>query len=162
MKRIRMFGLTLGMVLGFVAAAAFAAEPSQAKLMKQAKITKAEAERIALAKVSRGIVKSAEIENEKGHLVWSFDIARPGTQDITEILVDANTGKIISTQTETPRDQAKEAAADETLKTENGDGRLGAVAHKSIIGDIVSRGDWTIALCLRYAARVSGSRARRG
>jgi uncharacterized membrane protein YkoI len=112
MKRIGMFSLTFGIVIGFALAAAFAAQPSEAELTKQAKITKADAEQIALAKVSRGIVKSAEIENEKGHLVWSFDIARPGTQDITEILVDAKTGKIISTQTESPRDQAKEAAAD--------------------------------------------------
>jgi len=111
MKRIRMFVLTFGIVLGF-AAATFAAQPSEAELVKQAKITKAEAEQIALAKVSRGIVKSAEIEKEKGHLVWSFDIAQPGIRDITEILVDAKTGKIISTQTESPRDQAKEAAAD--------------------------------------------------
>ena len=111
MKRIRMFSLTFGIVLGF-AAATFAAQPSEAELVKQAKITKAEAEQIALAKVSRGIVKSAEIEKEKGHLVWSFDIAQPGTHDITECLIDAKTGKIISTQTESPRDQAKEAAAD--------------------------------------------------
>ena len=115
MKRTRMFGLTLGTVLGF-AAAAFAAEPSEAELMKQAKITKAEAEQIALAKVSHGIVKSAEIEKEKGHLVWSLDIAQPGTHDITECLIDAKTGKIISTQTESPRDQAKEAAADKKQK----------------------------------------------
>ena len=105
-----MFSLTLGVI--FAAVATFAAEQSQAELMKQSKITKAQAEQIALAKVSRGIVKSTEIENEKGHLVWSFDIAKPGTRDITEILVDAKTGKIISTQTESPRDQAKEAAAD--------------------------------------------------
>ena len=108
-----MFSLTFGIVLGF-AAATFAAQPSEAELMKQAKITKAEAEQIALAKVSHGIVKSAEIEKEKGHLVWSFDIERPGTRDITEILVDAKTGKIMSTQSESARDQAKEAAADKT------------------------------------------------
>jgi uncharacterized membrane protein YkoI len=106
-----MFTVTLGVVFGFVASA-FAAQPSETDLTKQAKITKAEAEQIALAKVSRGTVKSAEIEKEKGHLVWSFDIAQPGTHDITEILVDAKTGKIISTQTESPRDQAKEAATD--------------------------------------------------
>jgi uncharacterized membrane protein YkoI len=110
-----MFGVALGMVLGF-AAAAFAAQPIEAELMKQAKITKAEAEHIALAKVHHGSIQSAEIEKEKGHLVWSFDIARPGTHDITEILVDAKTGKIISTQTESPRDQAKEAAADKKQK----------------------------------------------
>src|SRR5437660_12406394 len=115
MKRMGILRLTVGMVLGF-AAATFAAEPSEAELMKQAKITKAEAEKIALAKVSHGIVKSAEIEKEKGHLVWTFDIAKPNTNDITEILVDAKTGKIISTQTESPRDQAKEAAADKKQK----------------------------------------------
>jgi uncharacterized membrane protein YkoI len=112
MKRISMFSLVYGTILAFAAVAAFAAQPSEAELMKQAKITKAEAQQIALAKVSHGTVKSAEIEKEKGHLVWSFDIAQPGTRDITEILVDAKTGKIISTQTESPRDQAEEAAAD--------------------------------------------------
>ncbi len=84
--------------------------------MKQAKITKSEAEHIALGKVQHGRVKSAEIENEKGHLVWSFDIATPNTKDITEILVDAKSGKIISKQVETPRDQANEAAADKKSK----------------------------------------------
>src|SRR5438105_15960779 len=108
MKRIRMFSLTFGIVLGF-AAATFAAQPSEAELVKQAKITKAEAEQIGLAKVSRGIVKSAEIEKEKGHLVWSFDIAQPGIRDITEILVDAITGKIISNRIELPCHYAKVA-----------------------------------------------------
>ena len=111
MKRIRMLSLSLGLVGGF-AGAGFAAQQSEAELMKQANITKADAQQIALAKVAHGIVKSAEIEKEKGHLVWSFDIARPSTQDITEILVDAKTGRIISTQIESPRDQANEAAAD--------------------------------------------------
>jgi uncharacterized membrane protein YkoI len=85
---------------------------AEAKLAAKAKITKAEAEHIALAEVHHGSVKSAEIEHEKGHLVWSFDIATPGTKDITEILVDAHSGRIISKQSETPRDQAAEAAAD--------------------------------------------------
>ena len=107
-----MFSLAVGTAVFAFAADSFGGQPSQAELMKHAKITKAEAEQIALAKVSHGIVKSAEIEREKGHLVWSFDIARSGARDITEILVDAKTGKIVSTQTESLRDQAKEAAAD--------------------------------------------------
>jgi uncharacterized membrane protein YkoI len=92
MKKARMFGLTFGMVLGF-AATTFATQPSQAELMKEAEITKAEAEQIALAKVSDGVVESAEIEKEKGHFVWSFNIARAGARDLTEILVDAKTEK---------------------------------------------------------------------
>jgi hypothetical protein len=105
------FGLAIVSMFAFVAAIS-AKGLSEAELTKQAKITKAQAQEIALAKVSDGVVKSAEIENEKGHLVWSFDIAKPNAKDITEILVDAKTGKIISRQTETARDQAKEAAAD--------------------------------------------------
>jgi len=60
-----MFSVTFGMVLGFAATGTFAAQPSEVELMKQAKITKGKAEQIALAKVSHGIVKSAEIEKEK-------------------------------------------------------------------------------------------------
>jgi hypothetical protein len=112
MKRIRRIGLTLGLFVGFGLASTFAAQSSEAELMKQARVTKAQAQKIALAKVSQGTVKSAEIEREKGHVVWSFDISTPETKNITEILVDAETGKIISKQTESPSDQAKEAAGD--------------------------------------------------
>jgi Peptidase propeptide and YPEB domain len=114
MEKTQRVSFGLAVVLGSVATIAYAAppQPSDGELMKHAKITKTEAEQIALAKVSHGTVKTAEIEKEKGHLVWSFDIARPGTRDITEILIDAKTGKIISTQTESPSEQAKEAAAD--------------------------------------------------
>lgn len=114
MEKTRRVSLTLAVILSSVAAIAFAAQPEagEVELVKQAKIPRAEAEQIALAKVSQGTVKSAEIENEKGHLVWSFDIARPGTRDITEIQVDAKTGKIVSAKTESPSEQAKEVAAD--------------------------------------------------
>lgn len=105
-----MSGVILSTVVSFASVGLAAGQPSEAELTKQAKITKNEAAQIALAKVPSGTVKSAE--NEKGHLVWSFDIAKPKTRDITEILVDAKTGKIIFKQTESPRDQAKEAAAD--------------------------------------------------
>lgn len=112
MKKTLMFSLAVGTAVFAFAAHGSGAQPSEAELIKQAKITKAEAQQIALAKVPHGSVKTAEIEKEKGHLVWSFDIARPGTHDITEVLVDAKTGRIVSTQTESPRDQASEAAAD--------------------------------------------------
>ena len=90
-----------------------AAEPSQAELMAQTKITQAAAEKIALAKVPSGTVKSAELEQEHGALVWSFDIATPKSANIHEILVNAKTGKIVYTEIETPRAQAKENAADQ-------------------------------------------------
>jgi uncharacterized membrane protein YkoI len=93
-----------------------AAEPSQAELMAKAKITQAEAESIALAKVRSGTVKSAELEQEHGALVWSFDIATPKSKNIHEILVNAVTGKIVHTEIENPAAQAKENAAEQVEK----------------------------------------------
>ncbi len=74
----------------------------KADLEAQAKITKAEAEKTALAKVPNGTVKEAEIEKEKGKLIWSFDLATPGTKDITEVTVDAISGEIASVEIEKP------------------------------------------------------------
>lgn len=95
-----------------IAGSATAAEPGQAGLAAQAKITRSAAGKIALAKVPSGTIKSAELEHEHGALVWSFDIASPGTADIHEILVNAKTGKIVYTEIETPKAQAKEASAE--------------------------------------------------
>ena len=83
-----------------------------AKLMAQAKISKEVAQQTALAKVPGGTVKEGELEKENGKLIWSFDIAIPGSQDIKEVAVDAITGDVIAVETETPADQAKEAAED--------------------------------------------------
>jgi uncharacterized membrane protein YkoI len=91
---------------------AFAAEPSQAQLRAEAKVTETEATATALAKVPQGSVKSVELEREKGKLVWSFDIARPRATGVTEIQVDAVTGKIVSFKRETVAQEAKEATAE--------------------------------------------------
>ena len=85
---------------------------AKGNLLKQAGITRAEAEHIALSQVPDGKISAAELEKEHGRLIWSFDISRPGTKNITELQVDAKSGKIVSTKIETPKDQAKEAAAD--------------------------------------------------
>jgi len=69
------------------------------------KITMKEARAVAL-KVAPGTIKSEELENEKGKLIYSFDIAT-SKKDITEVNVDAMTGKVVDTQHETA---AKEAA----------------------------------------------------
>jgi len=80
----------------------------EAQLEAQAKITRAEAEKIALDKVPGGTIKEGEIEKEKGKLIWSFDIATPGTKDITEVNVDALTGAVVDVSKETVADQEKE------------------------------------------------------
>ncbi len=70
----------------------------------------------ALQRVKGGIVQSAELEHEAGKLIWSFDIARPGSKNVTEIWIDANTGRVVSNKKETPAEQAKEAQADKLSK----------------------------------------------
>lgn len=84
----------------------------QAKLAAQAKISRADAEKTALQKVPNGTIKEAELEKEKGKLIWSFDIGTPDSKDIKEVNVDAITGDVVSVETETPEQQAKEAAED--------------------------------------------------
>jgi len=89
-----------------------ATEQSQADLMAQAKISKDTAQQTALAKVPNGTVKDGELEKEKGKLIWSFDITIPDSKDIKEVTVDALTGDVVSVDTESTADQAKEAAED--------------------------------------------------
>ena len=82
------------------------------KTAAHAKISKEAAQASALAKVPGGTVKDGELEKEKGKWIWSFDIAVPDSKDIKEVAVDAMTGEVLEVVTETPADQAKEAAAD--------------------------------------------------
>ena len=78
--------------------------------LSDAKVPRAKAEATALARVKGGKIKEGELEREHGKLIWSFDIAQHGTTDIHEIAVDANTGAIVSEETETAAQEAKEAA----------------------------------------------------
>ena len=87
-------------------------EASESTLMAEARVSRVDAERIALEKVPGGTVKEAEIEREKGKLVWSFDLTTPDIKDITEVLVDALTGEVISIAKESPAEQAKEKKKD--------------------------------------------------
>ncbi|HWY75342.1 MAG TPA: PepSY domain-containing protein [Verrucomicrobiae bacterium] len=80
----------------------------EAKLAAQAKVSRADAEKTALAKVPNGTIKEGELEKEKGKLIWSFDIGVPDSKDIKEVNVDAITGDVVGIETETPAQQAKE------------------------------------------------------
>ena len=87
-------------------------QANQAKWMSEAKVSKEDAQATAMARVPNGTVKEAELEKEHGKLIWSFDIATPDSQDITEVNVDAMNGKVVSTDKEKPEDEAKEAAGE--------------------------------------------------
>lgn len=115
MKLKALLPLTLSVALLGLFAGCASVE-SEASLQAQAKISRAAAERTALAKVPGGTIKEGGLEKEKGKLVWSFDIAKPGDKNITEIHVDAITGAIISEEIETPEKEAKEKKEKEEKK----------------------------------------------
>jgi len=90
-----------------------AEKADKANLKEQATVSKSEAKKLALAEVKkRGLhharIKEAELEKEKGLVIWSFDISTRGTKDITEVQVDAKTGAVVSVNTESAGDEAKE------------------------------------------------------
>jgi hypothetical protein len=79
-----------------------------------AKISKAEAQKRALARVKSpsAEILSAELEIEQRCLVYSFDIRLPGKPGVEEVMVDAGTGKIVSHKHETAAQEAAEQAKD--------------------------------------------------
>src|SRR6266498_2054781 len=101
------FAITLGGVTGCVTK-----EKREAKLQAEAKISRADAEKSALAKVPGGSIKEGELEKEKGKLIWSFDISVPGSRDIKEVQVNAITGEVVSVDTETAAAEGKEKKKD--------------------------------------------------
>ena len=81
----------------------------QAKLQAEAKVSKADAQSIALGRVPNGTIKEGELEKENGKLIWSFDIATPDSKDITEVNVDAISGQVVGVDKETPEKEEKES-----------------------------------------------------
>ena len=84
-------------------------------LLRKAKVDAKTATAAAQAKVPAGKIVSAEIEEENGKLVYSFDLKTKGKSGIDEVTVDALTGTV-SVVHESPKDEVKEKAADNEQK----------------------------------------------
>lgn len=102
-----------GAICLILACGAWGRTPSQdgrqAKLDSEAKITMAEAQKIALAK-EPGKLKSKELEKENGKLIYSFDIKTKS--GVHEVNVDAVSGEIVEDKVESAADEAKEKQQD--------------------------------------------------
>lgn len=81
-------------------------------LAAQATLSADSAQKIALAQVPHGWVREAELEQDSGTLVYSYDIKARGKSGVEEVLVDAKTGAVVSTKHESAKAEAREAAAD--------------------------------------------------
>lgn len=85
-------------------------------LAAQATVTADSAQRIALAQVPNGRVREAELEDEQGTLVYSYDIKVRGKSGVEEVLVDAKTGAVVSTKHESAAAERKEMAGESGAK----------------------------------------------
>jgi hypothetical protein len=92
------------------------AQQSETELLRQARVTKHQAKKIALARVRHGAIKCVELQKENGVLTWSVDIAQPRQKDLTDVWVDATTGKITAVQVETPITEKEEVAEQKAKK----------------------------------------------
>lgn len=88
---------------------------AQNELKAMAKVTQDTAQKAALASFDAGArpkIVESELEVERGCLVYSFDVDVPGDKGVTEVLVDAGSGDVLSRTHETKADEAAEKAAE--------------------------------------------------
>ena len=87
---------------------AFFASTAMAAGIQKKKIGMKRATEIALKRV-HGTIKSKELEHEHGRWIYSFDI-QTHKHKITEVNVDAYTGKIVAVDVENAAKESKEAS----------------------------------------------------
>ena len=92
------------------------AQQSETELLQQVRVTKHQAKKIALARVRHGAIKCVELQKANGVLIWSVDIALPPKKDLTDVWVDATTGKITAVEVETPNTEKEEVAEQKAKK----------------------------------------------
>ena len=81
-------------------------------LLAKAKVTADVATATAHARFPKAKLASAEIEEENGKLIYSFDFKTEGKSGIDEVNVDAISGEVLAVEHESPKAEAKEKAAD--------------------------------------------------
>lgn len=91
-----------------------AAIPTEApdSLKALARISVDSAAKLAMAHVPGGAIEKAELEREKGGLIWSFDIRVTGQEGITEVNVNAVTGAVSPVEHENAASERREARED--------------------------------------------------
>ncbi len=67
-------------------------------LFAQATVNPDSARQVALAQLPGGTVHEAELENEDGRLIYSFEIKVTGQKGKTEVHVDARTGQVVKVE----------------------------------------------------------------
>src|SRR5689334_1599354 len=100
--------VAVALALGAFATPALAQQPTYKleipdSLAAKAKITETAAAATAEKRVKNGKIESAELERQKGKLVYSFDLKVPGKSGMEEVNVDANSGKVLKVMHESAK-----------------------------------------------------------
>lgn len=114
----RVVGVVLIALLATFAAPRLAAAQQALKLTipdslaAKAKVSEPAARKTAQARIPNGVIQEAELEREKGHLQYSYDVKVPGKSGITEVNVNAISGAVLGVQHEDAASEASESAAE--------------------------------------------------
>lgn len=133
MKNI-LFVFTFCFLLSVFSAEQILAQSKEAALVRQTKITMAEARKAALARVP-GNIEKAVLEREKGKLWYEFEIHKADNNAEVEIHIDAVSGEIGEIEEEGGAGAAKEAQMFQQAKVSWDDAE--AAALKRVAGAIV-------------------------
>jgi uncharacterized membrane protein YkoI len=87
-------------------------QEQQPGLLAQAKVRPEAAAATAKERLPKARLVAAEIERERGRLIYSFDFKTDGQGGTDEVAIDALTGKLVSVSHESPKAEARENAAD--------------------------------------------------
>ena len=85
-------------------------------LLAKAKVSADSAIAVARSTIPGATISSAEIENEDGALIYTFEMKIAGKKGTEEVNVDAMTGKMLKREHEDAAAEKKEAAADKAAK----------------------------------------------
>jgi uncharacterized membrane protein YkoI len=70
-----------------------------------ASVNRDTAEEIALKQVPGGNIVGGGLEKANGRLVWTLELAVPTSRNVHEVVIDADSGKVLSVRIETPAEQ---------------------------------------------------------
>jgi hypothetical protein len=83
----------------------------------------ADARGIALERVPGGRIVEAELEEERGRLVYSYDIKLDGAQGIVDVEIDATTGAVLHVAREDDDDKDDDDSDDSDDSDDDDDRR---------------------------------------
>jgi hypothetical protein len=84
------------------------------RLLARTKVTEDSARAIAMARMPGAKVQALELENENGHLMWSWEMKLEGKTGVEEVNVNALDGSIIAVEHENPATERQEQRRDST------------------------------------------------